>query len=361
MGGVSTLGAQRIVWAASVERLLLVATGVALVAAWTAFRLQLNGAMTDYRVFDLAGDHWRAPYDQSIYFQPGAFGGKTADAVPAMFAYPPTFLLLAKPFSLLPYGTALLAWVSISYGAFLLAASYLHRRAAWLLVVVPFAFVLAVGLGAQLPHQPVLHAFNTAQTSLWVGAGLIGAGLLLDRRPLLAGALLAAVACLKPTAVLAAPFVLWGRWRAMFAAIAFGLGGVALTLPLGPHLWLDWLQAGRAFEGGSYQLQPQKLFDHPAWTLAMVLTGAAFAWRDRGVAGLLLGAILCTPYMMPYDLAALCALGGAWLAGWRSNWPLALIGAALSLGLAMNTAALTAVSLLAILALTLRSPTKTPS
>jgi hypothetical protein len=53
------------------ERVSLVAVGVALAVAWVQFRIDLNGATADYRVFDLAARHWLAPYDKSVYLSLG--------------------------------------------------------------------------------------------------------------------------------------------------------------------------------------------------------------------------------------------------------------------------------------------------
>lgn len=338
------------------ERLLLVSTGMALAAAWVVFRIDLNGPAADYKVFEIAAQHWRAPYDRAVYLAPGMFAGQTAAGGQVLFAYPPTFLLLAKPFSLLPFAWGMTAWTAISYGLFLLAASFLHLRAAWLLILAPVAMVFFVGFGGPPLHHPILEGVGAGQTSHWTGAGLIAAGLLLDRRPALAGALLAFVACIKPTAVLVAPFVLWGRWRAMAAAVLTGVGLVAATLPLaGAGLWLEWLDAGRAFAGGTYQLQPAALVDHPAFAILLFVAGAWFALRDRQLPGLLVGGILCTPYMMPYDLAALTALGAAWMAGGRKNWQLALVGMVLLLGLVGDAAALLAVCVVVVLVHTARA------
>lgn len=349
---------------AVVERVALVLLGMAFAAAWVSFRINLNGGLADYRVFEIAAEHWREPYDQAMYLQSGMFNGKTADAGQVLFAYPPTFLLFAKPFSLLPYAPGLIAWATLGYGAFLLVAGFIHLRASWLLIAAPVAVIFFVGFGGPPIHHPILDSVQVGQTSLWTGAGMIAAGLLLDKRPAWAGVLLAIVACIKPTAALVAPFVLWGRGRGVVAAALTGLGLVALTLPLGPQLWLEWLATTRTFAGGTYQLQPAAAVDHIAWQAAMVALGAWFALRNRDLPGLIVGGILCTPYLMPYDLAALTALGAAWVAELSRDWRLAAIGAVLLLGLVVNAAVL-AMMCAAILATTIwlrpQAPATAPS
>jgi hypothetical protein len=329
----------------TLERIALVAVGVSLAAAWLWFRMEPPaGRETDFSVFRIAAEHLTAPYDIASYreLHPKAPGT-------TLFAYPPTFLLLAYPFSLLPYAVGLFLWVGLSYGLFLLSASYLHLRAAWLLVIAPFGMILGVGFGLPFLHEPILNGISTGQTAHWTAAGLIAAGLLLDRRPALAGALLAVVACIKPTAALIAPFVLLGRWRALWSSILVGVGLIVATLPLGPHLWLEWYSATTAFSGGSYQMQPAALFHNLAWQVALIAIGIVFAVTNRQLPALLVGAILCTPYLMPYDLAALCALGTMWIAQARSNWLLAAAGSALLLGLVDTALATTVVGLVVML------------
>ncbi|HEY0650786.1 MAG TPA: glycosyltransferase family 87 protein [Phenylobacterium sp.] len=314
------------------ERVLLVAVAAGLSVAWLLTYDASPSGEADFNVFYQAALHWREPYapESTVGLPAWMQNGRSP------FAYPPTFLLLALPFTLLPYFTAYVVWAVGSFALFVLAASFLNLRAAWLLALSPFALLLAIGFGAPVTYQPLLYGLMTGQTAFWTGAGLIGAGLLLEKRPAWAGALLAIVACLKPTAALVAPLILWGRWRGLTAAVLTGLGLVLASLALGPHLWLEWIAAARAFKGGVLQLQPAAVFDHVLWQVALVALGGWFAWRERNLAGLLVGGVLCAPYLMPYDLAALTALGVSRIGRQPQHWALAAFGAALVVGLVGN-------------------------
>src|SRR5262249_35509775 len=144
------------------------------------------------------------------------------------FVYPPTFLLLAAPFGQLPLALAYPLWAGLGLALFMAACTAMARPT-WanaILFLTP----------------PVVFAAAAGQSATWLGAAMIGGCLLLDRRPALAGALLAIAACLKPQAMVMAPLLLWGRWRAMGAAVAAGCGLVAASLLFGPQLWLEWPQ-----------------------------------------------------------------------------------------------------------------------
>ena len=59
----------------------------------------------------------------------------------------------------------------------------------------------------------VFFSAELGQTSLIVGAAMIGGWVCRDERPALAGVLFGVAACIKPQAMILAPIVLWGRWR----------------------------------------------------------------------------------------------------------------------------------------------------
>ena len=90
------------------------------------------------------------PYDWSLLKEAeiATVGGPVGP-----FAYPPTALLLLKPFGLLPFFPALFLWVGLGLSAFVFAGR------------TPLALLSA----------PVVIAAATGQTSLIVGALLIGA------------------------------------------------------------------------------------------------------------------------------------------------------------------------------------------
>lgn len=177
-------------------RVALALGAFALAYALSAARIG-HGA-PDFYVFWTAAQHWQAPYDPAIIARLEAaihLGGTWP------FAYPPTFLLVVWPFAQLPLTIAYPLWTGLSCGLFFFAASHLIRPtyATALLAICPVVFFSA----------------ELGQTSLLVGAAMIGAWLMRDNRPALAGVLLGLAACIKPQAMLLAPIVFWGaggRW-----------------------------------------------------------------------------------------------------------------------------------------------------
>jgi hypothetical protein len=135
----------------------------------------------------------------------------------------------------------------------------------------------------------------------------------LEEKPRLAGVLLAVAACVKPQALILAPVVLWGRWATVKAAVLAGLALCAASLAMGPHLWIDWFRILPRFadlvEPTVPKISPGYLVPGLPWRLALGAAGLAFAWRERGIAGLLVGTLLCTPYVQLYDLAGFSYLG----------------------------------------------------
>ena len=133
--------------------------------------------------------------------------------------YPPAFLLVAAALATLPYLAALLVYQAATLAAYLVVVRRIAGRPeAWLLALAfPGVFV-------NVTHGH--HGFVTA-------ALLGGALLVLDRRPLLAGALLGCLAY-KPQFGLLLPLVLsaTGRWRAIAGAAAAVLAIAGLTWAL---------------------------------------------------------------------------------------------------------------------------------
>ena len=135
------------------------------------------------------------------------------------FVNPPPFLFLAAPFAALPYPAAWIAWVVLTYAAWAWVSVRALPRLWPLVLVFPGALIAA----------------GHAQNGFVTGALLVGGVALLDRRPLVAGALLGAL-IVKPHLALLVPFWLaaGGRWRA-FAAAAASAAGLLL---------LSWLAFG---------------------------------------------------------------------------------------------------------------------
>lgn len=189
-------------WLLAGARGLLLANGQPVfgdfIAFWSAGRAALEG-------------HAAQVHDVATI---GAFHQIAAPGVAyvAPWNSPPTFLLIAAGLAALPYPAAALMFLGVGGAVYFVAARKL----------APGAMIFAVTLPAALYH------LGTVQTGLLI-AGVSGLALYwLDRRPLLAGALVSVLA-IKPHLALLWPLLLAlsGRWRA-FAAAAAATGAFAL-------------------------------------------------------------------------------------------------------------------------------------
>jgi len=229
------------------------------------------------------------------------------------FVNPPPFLFVTAPFGLLPYPAAWIAWVAMTYGAWAWAAIRAFPRL-WLLAIVFPGALIAAG-----------HAQNGFVT----GALLVGGVALLDRRPLVAGALLGAMV-VKPHLALLVPFWLaaGGRWRAFIAAAASAGGLLALAwLVFGTATMLgytgSWQASAAIMRAGDSEffLKMATLYAqarvHAGESAAIGAAGAVAAamialtilsWRRFGQDGMATGALmlaataLASPYLFNYDL-----------------------------------------------------------
>ena len=231
--------------------------------------------------------------------------------------YPPAFLLVAAALAALPYLGALFAYQAATLAAYLgVVRSIAGRSEAWLLALAfPGVFV------------NVTHGHNGFITAALLG----GALLVLDRRPVLAGALLGCLAY-KPQFGLLVPLVLaaTGRWRAIAAAAATvlaiaGLTGAVFGADVFIAFWHSLPMTQRVIlEGapGFYKIQsvyaalrqlgvPGTVANaaQVATTLVVAAT-LVVLWRSAAAielkaAALLIGCVLATPYALDYDLVVL--------------------------------------------------------
>lgn len=249
--------------------------------------------------------------------------------------YPPTFLLVVLPLSLMPYLVSLGTFLVTTVAAFLAALARAIRRwdAVWLVAAFPGLWIcLAAG-----------------QNGFLTAALAAGALLLLDRRPVPAGVLIGLLV-IKPHLAILFPLVLIAHrsWRAFVAAgttavAAFGLS----TLVLGTDTLRAWPAsmdlARTVVEVGAlpWSRMPgtfaalRQLSVPIGWAYgghALLALAAAVVvwrcWRLPGVSMGLRGAALMTatflvnPYAFDYDLVWL-AFPIAWVAldglsnGWR--------------------------------------------
>jgi hypothetical protein len=316
-------------------------------AATAAFSLSLH-AFPDFIVFWTAARHATDPllYDAAhITAAQAWFPGPG----PRPFVYPPTFLLLAYPFGFLPAIPAYLAWAALSCAAFVLAAQQIVRPA-WATLLLPLCL-------------PVMMALGYGQSVLFAGAALIAGAAQLERRPQLAGTLIAVAACIKPQLMILSPLLLIGRWPALRAAIATGALLAAASLVFGPGHWVAWLQALPRFQVMVRQM-PLKFINplDPRLGLAakavVMAGGIGFAlWCARRtpaerLVGVVAGSLCCSLYAVRPDLALFAPSALAWVLGGRAaaDWIRRLAGAALIgglIGTPVGVAALMAATLAA--------------
>jgi hypothetical protein len=175
--------------------------------------------------------------DPSRWYDAGAYREALTPLLGANYpgqnwSYPPTVMLIAAPFGLLPYLPALLIWTAIGLSVFAAAAMrWLGDRRALLSAMVSPALIFCLMSG---------------QSSLLSAAMLIGIFILLDRRPLVAGVLIGLLT-LKPQLGILFPIVLIasGRWRVFAAAAIASLVLAALVVTLfGAQAWIDFVTRG---------------------------------------------------------------------------------------------------------------------
>ena len=259
--------------------------------------------------------------------------------------YPPSFLLIVLPLSLLPYPVAWCAWMMPALGAYLWTIWRLAPRPATVLVTLAFTGTLINFVGGQ---NGFLSAFL-----------LGGAVLSLQSRPITAGVLFGLLTY-KPQLALLVPIALiWGRqWTALVSA---GLSAAALAIlsgfVFGWSLWgaflsnlsfathlldagrLPWPQIPTVYVSArSLGLdRPVAYAVHGA--VAIVVAGVV-AWAHRRAtlrrasAVLVSGSALIPPYLFDYDLVILAvpmailawdAIETRWLKGEREILAIAWI------------------------------------
>ncbi|GAC1622795.1 MAG: glycosyltransferase family 87 protein [Nevskia sp.] len=335
--------------------------GYDFIAFWSASKLVLAGHAAD-------------AYDVQ------ALGAAELAAMPGIkspnpWQYPPTFLLLVAPLSLLPYLLSYVAFIAATLAGYLAVVRRIIRIPGSLTPLLAFPGIYLNLVGGQ-------NAFLTA--------ALIGAALLsLEARPVLAGLLLGLLT-IKPHLGLLVPIALvcGGHWRALasaaitaiaFLALSAGLLGSSTAVAFVARLpqVADWVAANTLplakmptfFSlirlpglpiAAAYAVQ--------AVVAAMVAAITGWLWRRGGAmelrnAALVAGSLLTTPYLFDYDLAWL-ALAIAWFtvyalrSGWRRGerellvaaWLLPMLVAPLSLVLHLQASALVVLALFLMIA-----------
>jgi hypothetical protein len=306
--------------------LLIAAVGIA--AVWIALAEGLVDRMgkpigTDFSNVWAAGKlvlegQPGAPYDPALQHaaERNAFGGRD---VPFFgWHYPPLFLIVAALLALLPYGWALLVWMGTTLAAYLVVLRGIVPRPETVLLALAFPAVF-INLG---------HGQNGFLTAALLG----GALLLLDARPIAAGALIGLLAY-KPQFGVLIPVVLvaTARWRVLAAATVTVIAAcAAATMLFGPAIWVAFAES-MAFTktvvleaGGTGWEKIQSLFSAvrmwgggiQAAYLAQGMLDLFIAatlvglWRasarfDLKAAALPCACLLTTPYVLDYDLVVM--------------------------------------------------------
>jgi hypothetical protein len=241
------------------------------------------------------------------------------------FAYPPTFLLLLWPLGEMRGPAAAAVLLAGSLGLYLWATVGRDWRSPALLAAIA-APTTAIEIGS-------------GQTGFLAAALLAGGLRLVATRPATAGVLFGLLTY-KPQLGLLVPVALVAarQWRAIGAASLTALAlGLAATAAFGTAIWPAWLAALPAFSQRFAAENGAVLHLMPTVSAALLLAGvpsgaaqaaqaavglaaAAAVWalfrrgpRPLAGAGLLVAALLATPYAFVYDMP-IVATAVIWLA-----------------------------------------------
>ncbi len=138
--------------------------------------------------------------------------------------YPPTFLLLVLPLSLLPF--------ALSYVLFILGTAAIYITALFRILDLPAVPRHLLWLPV-IAFPGLLEAAMSGQNALMTAGIAAWSLILLRRRPALAGILIGLLS-VKPQLAIVFPIVLVvaGEWRAFFVAAATALAMAALSMVL---------------------------------------------------------------------------------------------------------------------------------
>jgi hypothetical protein len=278
--------------------------GTDFVSFWTASRLALEGHIGT--VYEPAAHE---AVEQALF--PAGNLGYYA------FFYPPPFLLICLPLGLVSYSAALIVWLSIGLCGFLFCVYRMLAQRWVILAAIAFPAVWV----------NITHGQNAFLNSVCFGGFL----LLSCRRSLWAGMCLGLM-IFKPQLLLAAPFALLAarRWTVIAGAIASSAGLCLLSWQvLGADAWQGFLKnsslARSTLEQGL--VPPEKMqslfaavrvlhggvtlayISQILFSLAVSIILIRVAARRPGGAGegalIVMACLLCTPFLLDYDLLLL--------------------------------------------------------
>lgn len=278
---------------------------------WGAGRLATAGKAAS--AYDW--DHLRRLLESSF--------GKPSIEVGKTFNYPPVFLMILAPLGLLPHAAAAAIWLGGTLAAYLAAVH----------AILPGRTALLAALAA----PAVLFNFIAGQNGLLTAALLGGALLLIDTRPLIAGALIGMLSY-KPQFGILLPFLLAysGRWRVFAAAAATVVAlFAAAAAAFGTATFETFLSTAAGFFSGFSQhghLQWDRLAS-PYALLRATGFGAAAAWAvQAAIAGGAIAASLAVANSRRSDAlkAATVAVSAMLIAPYSELTDLALLTVAMA-------------------------------
>jgi hypothetical protein len=275
---------------------------------------------------------WSAPqiavrYGVASVFDPDAYYAAVAklfrpDIDLFVWVYPPSALLLAAPFSLMPYWLGLMVWTVCGFAAFATAVltqpAPIARTYRLIFLLLAPASIITIVAG---------------QNGFYTAALLLGGVALLERRPWVAGALFGLLA-IKPHLAVLVPFALIviGAWRAMASAALSASILIAVSVVVwGADAWVAWLaktvpytyhelEQLRGFRANmmpsvfasirasGFSVDVARLAQGIFALAAIVVTPIAFRrTEDVGLRALILssGTLLVSPYAFHYDMTAM--------------------------------------------------------
>jgi hypothetical protein len=243
------------------------------------------------------------------------------------FFYPPTFLLMIMPLSLLPYLASFGLWMAITLCLYLV----IIRQ------IAPHPLTIWLGLAFPATYQNFIYGQNGLLSAAFIGSGLI----LIDHNPFLGGLCLGLLSY-KPhlTPLIPIALIASRNWKALAGAATSTVALILVSVSvLGYGTWevfwrniplaLNIITTNTEVQGKMATVFTAALlagFSVPIATLfqAVIAFGVvgtvAWVWFKKAplaIRGsvLVLGILLFTPYASLYDLVIL-ALPLAWL-GWE--------------------------------------------
>jgi hypothetical protein len=243
--------------------------------------------------------------------------------------YPPFVLLLVAPLAWLPTYAAYWAIIGVQVAAMVITLRWLHR-------LHPVGSAVPVWVTSVMFSAPFMSVMVVGQNSAVMLMAVVGAAVLMGRgHPRLAWAVLGLLAFKPNWGIFVGLYALARRdWWGAGIMLAVVGGLVLVSLPLGPQLWLDFVDMFLANEQILAKYPVHKLITFKGtlqsflgvgswlsglWALSALglLGAAAWCWRQPAAATRHLGvvmllAVVANPYASFYDALVLVLPATVW-------------------------------------------------